>query len=129
MFVSNDLPPFASTIYVLICAFLEWKMVNDVGIEPTSSLFKFLFFIRKIEKRNISIFICPLHFLICVKFNLGILIMKGSVWSSLPPINFSSSEQSKPIILMVASLDSASFFRDKGLGADSPISVSLFLFP
>ncbi|KAL1365396.1 hypothetical protein HN51_013432 [Arachis hypogaea] len=45
-----------------------------------------------------------------------------SVWSSLPPINVSSSKQSKPIILAVASMDSASFFRDKSLGADSPIS-------
>ena len=50
--------------------------------------------------------------------------MKGSVWSSLPPINVSSSEKSKPVILTVASMDSASFFRDKSLGADSPISVS-----
>uniref|UniRef100_A0A2P2M6K5 Uncharacterized protein MANES_02G078600 n=3 Tax=Rhizophora mucronata TaxID=61149 RepID=A0A2P2M6K5_RHIMU len=45
-----------------------------------------------------------------------------SVWSSLPPINFSSSSQSKPIILTVATMDSASFFRDKSLGAESPIS-------
>ncbi|KAK7305671.1 hypothetical protein VNO77_43580 [Canavalia gladiata] len=45
-----------------------------------------------------------------------------SVWSSLPPINVSSLQQSKPIILTVASMDSASFFRDKSLGADSPIS-------
>ncbi|XP_061340339.1 nicastrin [Gastrolobium bilobum] len=45
-----------------------------------------------------------------------------SVWSSLPPINISSIKQSKPIILTVASMDSASFFRDKSLGADSPIS-------
>ncbi|KAM7268197.1 hypothetical protein ACFE04_010363 [Oxalis oulophora] len=45
-----------------------------------------------------------------------------SVWSSLPPINLSSSDQSKPHILTVASMDSASFFRDKNLGADSPIS-------
>ncbi|XP_015582561.1 nicastrin isoform X2 [Ricinus communis] len=44
-----------------------------------------------------------------------------SVWSSLPPINISST-QSKPIILTVASMDSASFFRDKSLGAESPIS-------
>lgn len=50
--------------------------------------------------------------------------MKGSVWSALPPINTSSSESSKHIILAVASMDSASFFRDKSLGADSPISVS-----
>lgn len=53
--------------------------------------------------------------------------MKGSVWSSLPPINISSSDHSKPIILTVASMDSASFFRDKSLGADSPISVSASL--
>ena len=50
--------------------------------------------------------------------------MKGSVWSALPPINILSSESSKRIILAVASMDSASFFRDKNLGADSPISVS-----
>lgn len=54
--------------------------------------------------------------------------MKGSVWSSLPPINTSSSDQTKPIILTVASMDSASFFRDKSLGADSPISVSFLVF-
>ncbi|XP_021604076.1 nicastrin isoform X3 [Manihot esculenta] len=45
-----------------------------------------------------------------------------SVWSSIPPINSTSSNQSKPIILVVASMDSASFFRDKSLGAESPIS-------
>ncbi|KDP25818.1 hypothetical protein JCGZ_22540 [Jatropha curcas] len=45
-----------------------------------------------------------------------------SVWSSLPPINVSSSNQSKPIILAASSMDSASFFRDKSLGAESPIS-------
>lgn len=45
-----------------------------------------------------------------------------SVWSALPPINNLSSKPSKPIILTVASMDSASFFRDRSLGADSPIS-------
>ncbi|XP_011043905.1 PREDICTED: nicastrin isoform X2 [Populus euphratica] len=45
-----------------------------------------------------------------------------SVWSSLPPINNSSTNHSKPIILTVASMDSASFFRDKNIGAESPIS-------
>ncbi|VVB05490.1 unnamed protein product [Arabis nemorensis] len=45
-----------------------------------------------------------------------------SVWSSLPPINVSSSNNHKPIVLTVASMDSASFFRDKSFGADSPIS-------
>ncbi|VFQ99696.1 unnamed protein product [Cuscuta campestris] len=44
-----------------------------------------------------------------------------SVWSALPPINM-SSEKPRPIILAVASMDSASFFRDKSIGADSPIS-------
>nr|GMD14766.1 nicastrin isoform X2 [Ipomoea batatas] len=45
-----------------------------------------------------------------------------SVWSALPPINL-SSEKSRPVILAVASMDSASFFRDRSIGADSPISV------
>ncbi|KAK2968045.1 hypothetical protein RJ640_003779 [Escallonia rubra] len=45
-----------------------------------------------------------------------------SVWSALPPINILSPESSKPIILAMASMDSVSFFRDKSLGADSPIS-------
>lgn len=38
----------------------------------------------------------------------------------------SSSEKAKPVILVVASMDAASFFRDKSIGADSPISVSYF---
>ncbi|KAG7565434.1 Nicastrin [Arabidopsis suecica] len=45
-----------------------------------------------------------------------------SVWSSIPPISVSSSNNRKPIVLAVASMDSASFFRDKSFGADSPIS-------
>ncbi|CAH2064294.1 unnamed protein product [Thlaspi arvense] len=45
-----------------------------------------------------------------------------SVWSSLPPINVLSSNNRKPVVLTVASMDSASFFRDKSFGADSPIS-------
>ncbi|XP_018484775.2 nicastrin isoform X2 [Raphanus sativus] len=45
-----------------------------------------------------------------------------SVWSALPPINVSSSNNRKPIVLTVTSMDSASFFRDKSFGADSPIS-------
>ncbi|KAL1820444.1 hypothetical protein ACET3Z_015313 [Daucus carota] len=45
-----------------------------------------------------------------------------SVWSALPPIDTTFSTQSKPIILAVTSMDAASFFRDKSLGADSPIS-------
>lgn len=50
--------------------------------------------------------------------------MKGSVWSSLPPVDNSSSITTKPIILAMTSMDSASFFRDKSVGADSPLSVS-----
>ncbi|KAH7533252.1 hypothetical protein FEM48_Zijuj04G0110900 [Ziziphus jujuba var. spinosa] len=53
---------------------------------------------------------------------LGGYRLIGSVWSSLRPINISSSDHSKPIILTMASMDSASFFRDKSLGAESPIS-------
>ncbi|KAG2325831.1 hypothetical protein Bca52824_008559 [Brassica carinata] len=45
-----------------------------------------------------------------------------SVWSSLPPIDVSSSNNRKPIVLTVTSMDSASFFRDRSFGADSPIS-------
>ncbi|KAF6144682.1 hypothetical protein GIB67_006174 [Kingdonia uniflora] len=52
---------------------------------------------------------------------------EGSVMSSLPPINITSSKRSKPIILAVASMDSASFFRDKSLGADSPLSGMISL--
>ncbi|GJW14258.1 nicastrin [Tanacetum coccineum] len=45
-----------------------------------------------------------------------------SVWSALPTTNVSASSKKKPIVLAVASMDSASFFRDKSLGADSPLS-------
>lgn len=50
-----------------------------------------------------------------------------SVWSSLPPINVSSSLPEKPIIMAVAAMDSASFFRDKTPGADSPLSGMIAL--
>lgn len=63
----------------------------------------------------------------CLKEQTCLPLGGYSVWSSLPPINMSSSYQSKPIILLVASMDSASFFRDKSLGADSPISGLLSL--
>ncbi|KAG6659988.1 hypothetical protein I3843_03G069500 [Carya illinoinensis] len=58
----------------------------------------------------------------CLKEETCLPLGGYSVWSSLPPINVSSSDQSKPIILTMASMDSASFFRDKSLGADSPLS-------
>jgi nicastrin len=48
------------------------------------------------------------------------------VWASLPPIKNASAEHQKPIILAIASQDAASFFRDRSLGADSPISVSYY---
>lgn len=54
--------------------------------------------------------------------------MKGSVWSALPTTNVSDSNKEKNIVLAVASMDSASFFRDKSLGAESPLSVSLLYF-
>ncbi|XP_058108347.1 nicastrin isoform X3 [Magnolia sinica] len=59
--------------------------------------------------------------------NSTLIIQEGSVWSSLPPINVSSLKPPKPIILVVTSLDSASFFRDKSLGADSPLSGMISL--
>lgn len=49
-----------------------------------------------------------------------------SVWSSLPPINASASSE-KPIVLAVSSMDSASFFRDSTIGADSPLSGMIAL--
>uniref|UniRef100_A0A5B7BU84 Nicastrin n=1 Tax=Davidia involucrata TaxID=16924 RepID=A0A5B7BU84_DAVIN len=58
----------------------------------------------------------------CLKEETCLPLGGYSVWSALPPINISSSESSKPVILTMASMDSASFFRDKSLGADSPIS-------
>ncbi|XP_074286610.1 nicastrin [Silene latifolia] len=61
--------------------------------------------------------------------NAGTCLPLGgySVWSSLPPVDTSSSDKTKPIILAMASMDSASFFRDKSLGADSPVSGMLAL--
>ncbi|KAJ3694869.1 hypothetical protein LUZ60_000246 [Juncus effusus] len=57
----------------------------------------------------------------CLKGQTCLPLGGYSVWSSLPPINI-SSKNAKPIVLVVASMDSASFFRDNNLGADSPIS-------
>ncbi|KAJ7533501.1 hypothetical protein O6H91_13G052200 [Diphasiastrum complanatum] len=45
-----------------------------------------------------------------------------SVWSSLPPLNVSSTSSNKPVIIVIASMDSASLFRDQTHGADSPLS-------
>ncbi|GMP25677.1 hypothetical protein CsSME_00002429 [Camellia sinensis var. sinensis] len=58
----------------------------------------------------------------CLKEETCLPLGGYSVWSALPPIKTMSSESSKRTILTVASMDSASFFRDKSLGADSPIS-------
>ncbi|XP_028053222.1 nicastrin isoform X6 [Camellia sinensis] len=58
----------------------------------------------------------------CLKEETCLPLGGYSVWSALPPIKTLSSESSKRTILTVASMDSASFFRDKSLGADSPIS-------
>ncbi|XP_059623229.1 nicastrin [Cornus florida] len=60
----------------------------------------------------------------CLKEETCLPLGGYSVWSALPPINSSAS---KPIILTVASMDCASFFRDKCLGADSPISGMISL--
>lgn len=58
----------------------------------------------------------------CLKAGTCLPLGGYSVWSSLPPLNGTSSDATKPIILVVASMDSASFFRDKSLGAESPLS-------
>lgn len=57
----------------------------------------------------------------CLKERTCLPLGGYSVWSSLPPINISSVNH-KPIVLVLASQDSASFFRDQSLGADSPLS-------
>ncbi|XP_021757387.1 nicastrin-like isoform X1 [Chenopodium quinoa] len=58
----------------------------------------------------------------CLKAGTCLPLGGYSVWSSLPPIIQSSLDVTKPIILAMGTMDSASFFRDKGLGADSPLS-------
>ncbi|XP_077241148.1 Zn-dependent exopeptidases superfamily protein [Tasmannia lanceolata] len=63
----------------------------------------------------------------CLKQQSCLPLGGYSVWSSLPPINVSSVKPPKPILLTVASQDSASFFRDKSLGADSPLSGMISL--
>ncbi|PIN06941.1 Transmembrane glycoprotein nicastrin [Handroanthus impetiginosus] len=58
----------------------------------------------------------------CLKEGSCLPLGGYSVWSALPPINISYSPKAKPIVLTMTSMDSASFFRDKNLGAQSPIS-------
>lgn len=51
-----------------------------------------------------------------------------SVMSTFPPVNVSHPTV-KPVVLAMASVDSATFFRDVAPGADSPMSgLSCFLF-
>uniref|UniRef100_A0A0C9RQH0 Nicastrin n=1 Tax=Wollemia nobilis TaxID=56998 RepID=A0A0C9RQH0_9CONI len=63
----------------------------------------------------------------CLKEGSCLPLGGYSVWSSLPPINVSSSSPKKPVILAIAAMDSMSFFRDKTLGADSPLSGMIAL--
>ncbi|KAK6127422.1 hypothetical protein DH2020_038843 [Rehmannia glutinosa] len=58
----------------------------------------------------------------CLKEGTCLPLGGYSVWSALPPINISSPLKAKPVVLTMTSMDSASFFRDKNLGAESPIS-------
>ncbi|XP_051147065.1 nicastrin [Andrographis paniculata] len=58
----------------------------------------------------------------CLKERTCLPLGGYSVWSALPPINNLTSPKEKPILLAMTSMDSASFFRDKSLGAQSPIS-------
>ncbi|KAK3159038.1 hypothetical protein QOZ80_2AG0144890 [Eleusine coracana subsp. coracana] len=58
----------------------------------------------------------------CLKEQTCLPLGGHSVWASLPPIKNASAEHQKPIILAIASQDASSFFRDRSLGADSPIS-------
>ncbi|PAN08097.1 hypothetical protein PAHAL_1G387100 [Panicum hallii] len=58
----------------------------------------------------------------CLKERSCLPLGGHSVWASLPPIKNGSTEHHKPIILAITSQDSASFFRDRSIGSDSPIS-------
>ncbi|XP_051192784.1 nicastrin [Lolium perenne] len=58
----------------------------------------------------------------CLKAQSCLPLGGQSVWASLPAMSNASMKDQKPIIMVVASQDSASFFRDRSLGADSPIS-------
>ncbi|CAN6478979.1 unnamed protein product [Victoria cruziana] len=62
----------------------------------------------------------------CLKDQSCLPLGGYSVWSSLPPINV-SSQMEKPLILAMASQDSASFFRDRTFGADSHLSGMIAL--
>ncbi|KAH0468003.1 hypothetical protein IEQ34_003036 [Dendrobium chrysotoxum] len=58
----------------------------------------------------------------CLKKQSCLPLGGYSVWSSLPPIKTTSVEPPKSIILVMAAMDSGSFFRDVSFGADSPLS-------
>ncbi|CAA7401371.1 unnamed protein product [Spirodela intermedia] len=62
----------------------------------------------------------------CLTENSCLPLGGYSVWSSLPPVN-TSAGPSKPLIFVMASQDSASFFRDKSVGADFPLSGMISL--
>ncbi|MCL7051452.1 hypothetical protein MKW94_006851 [Papaver nudicaule] len=63
----------------------------------------------------------------CLKQQSCLPLGGYSVMSSLPPINVSSSQRPKSIVLAMTSMDSVSFFRDKSPGADSPLSGMISL--
>lgn len=58
----------------------------------------------------------------CLKEQSCLPLGGYSVWSSLPPINATSGKPPKSILLVMASMDSGSFFRDISFGADSSLS-------
>lgn len=96
---------------------LPIRLISHEALLCCMLLMNWLYKVNNLIHRELR-WVCTLYLSSCI---FG---MKGSVWSALPPVNTLSSESSKHIILAVASMDSASFFRDKSLGADSPISVS-----
>ncbi|KAI3979347.1 hypothetical protein MKX01_036391 [Papaver californicum] len=63
----------------------------------------------------------------CLKQQSCLPLGGYSVMSSLPPIDVSSTQRPKSIVLAMTSMDSASFFRDKSPGADSPLSGMISL--
>ncbi|KAI3909499.1 hypothetical protein MKW92_043938 [Papaver armeniacum] len=63
----------------------------------------------------------------CLKQQSCLPLGGYSVMSSLPPIDVSTTQKPKSIVLAMTSMDSASFFRDKSPGADSPLSGMISL--
>ncbi|KAG0450445.1 hypothetical protein HPP92_026765 [Vanilla planifolia] len=93
---------------------MAWKNEKNLNGHPSYvAEFDMVMQTTKIETRNSAS---------CLKEQSCLPLGGYSVWSALPPISAPSFDPPKSILLVIASMDSASFFRDLSLGADSPMS-------